>query len=99
MLHVRFSSWILSMVVICGLMPAFPRAAPAQSQRIGIGASTLLDCKGHTLHDVRIVIEGSKIVRIEPKAAGPVDYDLSGLAVLPGWIDAHVHITWIFGKD
>ncbi|HEX8895397.1 MAG TPA: amidohydrolase family protein, partial [Terriglobales bacterium] len=73
--------------------------APAQSQRIVIGASTLLDGKGHTLHDARIVIEGSKIVAIEPGAARPVDYDLSGLTVLPGWIDAHVHITWIFGKD
>jgi imidazolonepropionase-like amidohydrolase len=98
-LGVRFSSWILGMVVICGLMPAVPLAAPAQSQRIVIGASTLLDGKGHALRDVRIVIEGSKIVAIEPKAAGPVDYDLSGLTVLPGWIDAHVHITWIFGKD
>ena len=87
------------MVVICGLMPALPPAAPAQSQRIVIGASTLLDGKGHALHDVRIVIEGSKIVAIEPNAAGPVDYDLNGLTVLPGWIDAHVHITWIFGKD
>jgi imidazolonepropionase-like amidohydrolase len=28
-----------------------------------------------------------------------VDYDLRGLTVLPGWIEAHVHITWIFGKD
>jgi imidazolonepropionase-like amidohydrolase len=28
-----------------------------------------------------------------------VDYDLRGLTVLPGWIDAHVHITWHFGKD
>ena len=43
-------------------------------------------------------IEGSKIVAIDPKA-GPVDYDLRGLTVLPGWIDAHVHITWSFGKD
>ena len=98
-LRVRFSSSILGMVVICGLMPAFPSPAPAQSQRIVIGASTLLDGKGHTLHDARIVIEGSKIVAIEPGAARPVDYDLSGLTVLPGWIDAHVHITWIFGKD
>jgi imidazolonepropionase-like amidohydrolase len=24
---------------------------------------------------------------------------LRGLTVLPGWIDAHAHITWIFGKD
>src|SRR6266516_4465924 len=46
----------------------------------------------------RIVIEGSKIVAIDPKA-GPVDYDLRGLTLMPGWIDAHVHITWSFGKD
>ena len=47
----------------------------------------------------RIVVEGSKIVSIEPTTAAPVDYDLRGLTVMPGWIDAHVHITWIFGKD
>jgi imidazolonepropionase-like amidohydrolase len=28
-----------------------------------------------------------------------VDYDLRGMTVLPGWIDAHVHITWSFGPD
>ncbi|HKZ80028.1 MAG TPA: amidohydrolase family protein [Pyrinomonadaceae bacterium] len=50
------------------------------------------------LHDTRIVVERSKIVAIDPKA-GPVDYDLRGLTVLPGWIDSHVHITWSFGKD
>lgn len=50
------------------------------------------------LHDIRIVIDGSKIAAIDPKA-GPVDYDLRGLTVLPGWIDAHVHLTWFFGKD
>jgi len=58
----------------------------------------VLDGKGRVLHDTRIVVEGSKIVAIESKA-GPVDYDLRGLTVLPGWIDAHVHITWSFGKD
>ena len=63
-----------------------------------IAAATVLDGKGHMLHDTRIVIEGSKIVALDPKAA-PVDYDLRGLTVLPGWIDAHVHITWSFGKN
>jgi imidazolonepropionase-like amidohydrolase len=63
-----------------------------------IAAGTVLDGKGRMLHNTRIVIEGSKIVAIDPKA-GPVDYDLRGLTVLPGWIDAHVHITWSFGKD
>src|SRR5262249_34690087 len=35
---------------------------------------------------------------IDPKAA-PIDYDLRGLTVLPGLIDAHAHITWSFGPD
>ena len=63
-----------------------------------IAVSTLFDGKGHVLHDTRIVVEGAKIVAIDPKA-DPVDYDLRGMTVMPGWIDAHVHLTWIFGKD
>jgi len=75
-----------------------PSPVQAPRARTVIAASVVLDGKGHTLRDTRIVIEGSKIVAIDP-AAGPVDYDLRGLTVLPGWIDAHVHITWIFGPD
>src|SRR5204863_3398749 len=70
----------------------------AQSKRVVIAADTVLDGKGKVLHNTRIVIEGSKIVAIDPKA-GPVDYDLRGLTVLPGWIDAHAHVTWSFGPD
>lgn len=72
--------------------------AQRRSKRVVIAASVVLDGKGHLIRDTHIVIEGSKIVAINPEA-GPVDYDLRGLTVLPGWIDAHVHITWIFGKD
>src|SRR5919205_1098538 len=68
------------------------------NRRIVIAASTVLDGKGGVIHDTRIVIEGSKIVALDPKAS-PIDYDLRGLTVLPGWIDAHVHITWSFGRD
>jgi imidazolonepropionase-like amidohydrolase len=89
---------IVAIVVISGLTLGIALPASAQNQRAVIGASTVVDGKGHVLHNVRMVIEGSKIVAIEPKG-GPVDYDLSGLTVLPGWIDAHTHITWIFGKD
>ena len=71
---------------------------PTPPKRIVIAASTLFDGKGHVLRNTRIVVEGSKIVAVDPKA-GPVDYDLRELTVLPGWIDAHVHVTWIFGKD
>ena len=69
-----------------------------QNKRIVIAARTVLDGRGRVLHDTRIVIEGTKIIAIDPKAA-PVTYDLRGLTVLPGWIDSHVHITWSFGKD
>lgn len=79
---------------------AHPTSAqtPTGSKRIVLAASTVLDGKGRVLRDTRIVIEGSRILAIDPKA-GPVDCDLRGLTVLPGWIDAHVHITWSFGKD
>jgi len=74
--------------------------APELTRPIVIRAGTLLDGKGGTLHDVRITIQGAKIVGIDSGKNGPpFDYDLRGLTVLPGWIDAHVHITWIFGKD
>jgi len=89
---------ILSVVAIFALTPRLSSQTPMPSQRVVIAASTVLDGKGRILHDVRIVVEGSKIVAVGPQT-GPVDYDLRGMTVLPGWIDAHVHITWIFGKD
>jgi len=89
---------ILGIPGICALAQRIASQTPAQSKHLVIAASTMLDGKGGVLHDTRIVVEGSTIVAIDPKA-GPVDYDLRGLTVLPGWIDAHVHITWRFGKD
>jgi len=58
----------------------------------------LLDGQGHVLKNTRIVVEGNRIVAVDPNA-GPIDYDLRGLTVLPGWIDSHVHITWSFDKN
>jgi imidazolonepropionase-like amidohydrolase len=78
--------------------PVAGQAPAAAPRRIVIAASTVLDGKGHVLHDTRIVVEGGKIAAIDPKAS-PIDYDLRGLTVLPGWIDAHAHVTWSFGPD
>ena len=94
---------IACIVIVCASLqtqaqtPA-PELAPAPPRRIVIAASTILDGKGNVIKNTRIVIEGGRIVAIDPKAS-PVDYDLRGLTVLPGWIDAHAHITWSFGKD
>jgi len=81
---------LLAMIVV-------NQSAEAQN-RVVIAVSTALDGKGKVFHDTRIVVTGSKIVAIDPKAS-PIDYDLRGLTVMPGWIDAHVHITSSFGPD
>src|SRR5437870_343256 len=96
----RSAKNFLFILIILGgyaLAPRFSAQTP-QRKRIVIAASTVFDGKGRVLRNTRIVIEGSKIVAVDPKA-GPVDYDLRELTVLPGWIDAHVHINWFFGKD
>jgi imidazolonepropionase-like amidohydrolase len=96
----RSANIFLCIVSIVGASapPQQKSSSTALSKRIVIGASAVFDGKGRVLCDTRIVVEGSKIVAIDPKA-GPVDYDLRGLTVLPGWIDAHVHLTWSFGPD
>jgi len=94
----RYWRLILSVLGVCGLAPGIASESLVQTKRIVIAASVMLDGQGGVLHDSRIVVEDSKIVAIDPKAL-PVDYDLRGLTVLPGWIDAHVHIAWSFGRD
>src|SRR6184192_1291228 len=97
----RSANTVLATLIILSLWVQGQRIraqTTQQHKRIVIAASTVLDGKGRVLRDTRIVIEGSKIVAIDPKAS-PVDYDLRGLTLMPGWIDAHVHITWSFGRD
>jgi len=89
---------ILTVIGVCAPARRISSQAPARDKRIVIAAGAVLDGRGRVLRDTRIVVEGSKIVAVDPQA-GPVDYDLRGLTVLPGWIDAHAHITWSFGRD
>ena len=100
----RYLGCSVVLVLASGMTHVLAAQTPPTSQtpstdRIVIAASQVFDGKGSVMQNRRIVVEGSKIVAIEPYTGGPVDYDLRGLTVMPGWIDAHVHITWIFGKD
>ena len=74
-------------------------AAGAQQTPVIIHAGTVLDGKGHAVRDVQIIVEGAKIVRVEPHGTGAITYDLRRLTVLPGWIDVHDHIVWHFGPN
>jgi imidazolonepropionase-like amidohydrolase len=98
MKSVKLFLLILCILGLCASVQPISSQTPAQGKRIVIAASSILDGKGGVLRDTRIVIEGEKIVAIDPKAA-PIDYDMRGLTVMPGWIDAHVHITSMFGED
>jgi len=102
----RGSSVRSAKLMLC-LLSALVVSLPAQhgmpsssggTRRIVIAGDAIFDGKGSVLHNTRIVVEGSQIVAINPTAE-PIDYDLRGLTILPGWIDAHVHITWSFGQD
>jgi imidazolonepropionase-like amidohydrolase len=84
---------------IVGVAPSLVASQTQVPNRaVVIGTSQLLDGKGQVLRDRQIVVQDGKIVSVRPWA-GRGDYDLRGLTVMPGWIDAHVHITWIFGRD
>ncbi len=87
---------IKALLVCCTLLLA---TACAQESPIVIHAGTLLDGKGHELHNVEITVQNGKILRVTPGGKAPVAYDLRKLTVLPGWIDLHDHITWHFGPN
>ena len=93
-------NWIIlaGIILFVTALTSQAQSSAVKPKRIVIAADTVLDGKGGKLRNTRIVIEGSKIVALDPKAA-PVDYNLGDLTVLPGWIDSHVHITWSFDED
>ena len=78
------------------VLPLF--AVLAMGQPVVLKTSTLIDGKGHVLHNREIVVEDGRITRIGDARQKP-GIDLTGLTVTPGWIDTHVHVTWYFNKD
>jgi imidazolonepropionase-like amidohydrolase len=89
---------MLTRLFLLSLLSFISMPSTVAPKRTVIAVGTLLDGKGHILRNTRIVIEGSTIVALDPKAE-PVSYDLRKATVLPGWIDAHVHLAWSFDKD
>jgi len=90
--HLKFHTFVavLALVLHGG-------SANAQERAIALKASTVLDGRGGTLRDTIILVENGKISRTGGAVPqGATVYDLTGLTVLPGWIDAHVHPTWHF---
>src|ERR1051326_8140688 len=72
--------------------------AAAMAQPVVVRTSTIIDGKGHVLKNKEIVIQGGRITGIADAKQKPT-IDLTGLTVMPGWIDTHVHPTWYFNRD
>jgi imidazolonepropionase-like amidohydrolase len=72
--------------------------AIAPAQPLVLKTSTILDGKGHVLKNRDIVIEDGRIVRLSDSKE-KTSYDLSGLTVMPGWIDTHVHFAVHFDSQ
>ena len=71
---------ITGLCLVSVLAFGVPPGTSQQPKQIVIAAGTVLDGKGGVLHNTRIVVEGSKIVRIDPNAT-PINYDLRNLTV------------------
>jgi cytosine/adenosine deaminase-related metal-dependent hydrolase len=76
---------------------ALAASAPALADGLYLEAGRLLDVEtGQVLTGQCILIEGERILRVEPCAATPegaVRIDWSACTVLPGLIDLHTHLA------
>src|SRR5437667_12684869 len=98
----RLVGMVLLLLVALG-----PASAQQPAKRTIVLAGKLLDVKSGKLQSNQIVvIEGDKILSVGPASEikpSPSDtlIDLSNATVLPGWIDAHTHLTFNpqFGYD
>ncbi len=74
-------------------------AGSAGAQTI-IHAGQLFDAAaGEVIEEATIAVEGDRIQAVQMGYVGEPDIDLTGAFVMPGWIDAHVHIGGELSPD
>src|SRR5678816_3568421 len=78
---------------------SFHTPSPPQSSPIIIRADRILDGKGGIIRNGSVTVVGAKITKLDRTAPAAATYDLRGLTLLPGLIDAHSHLTWYFNRQ
>ena len=72
----------------------------AQETPITIQAGRLIDGSGNVQEDATVTVTGSRITGVSVGTRdNAATYDLSGLTLMPGLIDTHVHLTAHFDAD
>ena len=84
--------------MFCRHLPVIFLAGACAAQPIIVKTTTLIDGRGHVLRNKEITIEQGRITGVADARRKPT-IDLSGLTVMPGWIDTHVHPTWYFNRE
>lgn len=65
---------------------------------ITIRAARVFDGTGKVIPNGVVVVQGTKITAVDTRP-GPYTYDLGDATLLPGMIDVHVHLNWIFASN
>jgi imidazolonepropionase-like amidohydrolase len=74
-------------------------SAAAQSDTITIHADRALDGTGNVWRNVTISVHDGKIIGVRRGGSKRrATYELGGLTLLPGLIDAHSHLSWDFNS-
>jgi imidazolonepropionase-like amidohydrolase len=98
-MRIRFTAAALAAVALFS-GPYFGLTATAVAQQpITIRAAAVLDGKGGVERNAVVTVEGSRITKLGDGPIQGVTYDFPRFTVMPGMIDAHVHIGAHFGKD
>ena len=95
------------LAVVSGLLaaastPVWSAEAAAAPETIVLKAAHLFDSTGTALKDsATVVVRGDRIVSVGAATApaGARVFDLGDATLLPGFIDAHTHLTLEFQKD
>lgn len=81
------------LMAVAAALLAPPVAAQRRDQPITIVVDRLLDGRGGEMRHATVVVDRRRILRIEPRPVEKPTYRFDDATLLPGLIDAHVHLT------
>jgi imidazolonepropionase-like amidohydrolase len=94
-------SLILSLLLAAPSLAQTPSVTtpPPTARTIVIHADRIVDGRGKVIPGGAVTVQGDKITKVSATSAGTATYDLKGLTLLPGLIDAHSHLSWYFNRQ